>query len=246
MIVRQMYTYVFCHSESQHGRYLTLILTQASYNPSTSTNTVHAIRDVPAGDELLTSYIDPAQPMVHRAHDLQHFDIDCGCPICVPGKIHIASEKHRRQIDKIRAGLAIYDGTASPAHNVADVVPTDPHLALNMAEAAIELMRTEQLTNMHLARLHRQASKYALQRGMVDKARSHAQKEAQVETLCLGTETEYLNDKAGGNAATWAREIERTAEKDRVKIRLCEKRELKDMKKGEKKAQTKAEKKARR
>jgi hypothetical protein len=165
----------------------------------------------------------------------------------MPGKIHITSEKRRRQIATIRAGLATYDGAASPGAEKPDVVPTDPNLALNMAEAAIELMRTEQLANMHLAKLHRQASKYSLQRGMVDKARSHAQKEAQVERLCLGTETEYLNAGQGdGNAATWANEIDRIAEKDRVKIRLCEKRGVKDKKKAQKKAEKKAGKKGRR
>ena len=185
--------------------------------------------------------------MLERAHNLQSFDVDCECPSCMPGKIHLTSEKRRRQIAKIRSGLATYDGTASPGSEPPDIVPTDPNLALNMAEAAIELMRTEQLANMHLAKLHRQASKYSLQRGMADKARSHAQNEAQVERVCLGTETEYLNAGQGdGNAATWASEVERIAEKDRVKIRMCEKREFKDKKKAQKKAEKKAAKKGRR
>ena len=113
-------------------------------------------------------------------------------------------------------------------------------MALTIAGSAINLMREERLTYMALAKLHRQASKYSLQLGKVDKAKSHANKEAEAERLCLGAETTYLNKKGveegGGNAAAWMNEIQRIVEKDGVKIRMCEKRVLKENKRAEKKA----------
>jgi hypothetical protein len=182
-----------------------------------------------------------------RAADLLDFNIDCECASCIPGKIFKTSEKHRHSIEQARSGLTIYDGEKLHGARPPDVVPREPNLALNMAEVAIDLMRAEQLVNMALAKLHRQASKYALQLGRVDKAKSHAVKEAEVEKVCMGSETAYLNNvsatDSSGNAAAWVKEIERMVEKGRVKIRMCEKRVAKETKKADKKAEKKAGKK---
>ena len=224
--------------------------TQASYNPSLGTHTAYATRDIKAQEELLTSYIDPLQPMRGRAADLLDFNIDCECATCMPGQVFKTSEKHRHSIQQVRSGLLIYDGEKLQGAKPPDVVPREPNLALNMAEVAIELMHKEQLVDMSLAKLHRQAAKYALQLGRVEKAKAHATKEAEAEKACLGSETLYLNDfntaYGGGNAAAWMSEIERMVEKDRVKIRMCEKRIAKETKKAEKKAEKKAGKKSRR
>ena len=165
-------------------------------------------------------------------------------------KISITGEKRRHSIEQARSGLTIYDGEKLRGARPPDIVPREPNLALNMAEVAIDLMCTEQLVSMSLAKLHRQASKYALKLGLGEKAKSHAMKEAEVEKVCLGGETAYFNDVSStnhcGNAATWAKEVERMVEKDRVKIRMCEKRVAKETKKAEKKAEKKAGKKGRR
>ena len=96
------------------------------------------------------------------------------------------------------------------------------------------------MTDMSLARLHRQAAKYSLHLGKIDNAKSHATQESEVDKMCLGTETAYLNENAraegGGNAAVWMEEIQRIVEKDGVKIRMCQKRVFKENKKAEKKA----------
>ena len=154
---------------------------------------------------------------------------------------------NRHSIDQDKRSLAVYDGTA-PTKGTKEyrewrkpgIVLTDPNMALTTAEFAICLMREESLIDMSLARLHRLASKYSLQLGEVDKAKSHAMHEAEAEKMCLGTETAYLDEKAltegGGNAAAWTREIERIVEREGVKIRMCQKRVLKANKKAEKKA----------
>ena len=160
------------------------------------------------------------------------------------------SEKRRHSIEQAKNGLTIYDGKKLQGARMPFVVPKEPQLALHMAEVAIDLMGKEQLVNMSLAKLHRQVSKYALQLNLGEKAKGHAVREAEVEKVCLGSETAYFNDvgvlDGGGNAAAWMKEVDRVVEKDRVKIRMCEKRVAKEAKRADKKAEKKAGKKGRR
>ena len=217
---------------------------QASFNVTLGKHAVNVTRDIKAGEELLVSYVDPAQRLRNRAFNLERFGVDCSCSICVPGKAHDTSEKRRKQIEQIVAGLAVYDGAKPLMVKVPDIVPDTPDLALTMAETAIEVAGKEQLVNMYVAKLHRQAAKYALQERRIEKAKSHAQREAKVERICLGEETTYLNDRdvreGGGNAAAWLKYIEEVAKKDQVNIRMCEKREAKERKHAAKKAEKKA------
>lgn len=186
-----------------------------------------------------------------RDEALQCLGFDCWCPSCNNKPPSRISKERRQKIEDVREALNIYEGLASEDDGAPDTaVPRHPRMALDMAERAITLMLDENLLGMSLAKIHRQASKYSLQLGDIGKAGSHAKQEVEIEKICLGSETQHLNDKAisasGGNAAAWAKEVERVAEREQVKFRLCEKREAKDRKKADKKAQKKAEKKGKR
>ena len=224
----------------------------ASYNPSLGAHTVHAIRDIQPGEEILASYIDCIQPISERNKDLETYGVDCYCTVCKSSSAAIASEKRRDRLHDIVRGLKAYNGQDSGPEPVPiRLIPKNPASALQVADTAISLLQEEGLTGMPLATAYRQASKYSLQQGLVEKAKSYAAKEAEVERCCLGTETVYLNDGegggdgrvGGGDAESWAKWIDHMAEKDAVKIRMCEKREAKERKRVEKKADKKAAKK---
>ena len=215
----------------------------ASYNHPLDRHTLHAIRDISEGEEILTSYIDCAKPLDKRAEALEEKGIDCSCSVCTRGAVAFQSNKRRKKLHDFTRGLQGYDGkTDSSAQRVpVSLVPRNPSEALAMAENSITLLREEGLLGMSLASTYRHCSKYALQLGMVEKAKAYAKKELEVERYCLGMETEYLNDgRKGGNADSWLKQIEWIAEKDRVKIRMCEKRCQKEQKKVEKKAAKKS------
>ncbi|EWC47870.1 hypothetical protein DRE_02752 [Drechslerella stenobrocha 248] len=52
------------------------------YNPLIRRLTVHALRDIAAGEELLTSYIDICHPTVTRRQLLRHWGFRCCCTAC--------------------------------------------------------------------------------------------------------------------------------------------------------------------
>lgn len=214
----------------------------ASYNHSLGRHTVHAIRDIKAGEEILTSYVDCAQPIAERSDTLDDRGVDCYCPSCKMSATAARSENQRDRLYDNNCGLKAYDGKLNRDERIPlRLIPRNPTEALTMAEESVSILKEEGLVGMVLAAAYRQSSRYCLQLGMVEKAKAYAKKELEVERYCLGTETEYLNDgKKGGNADHWMKEIEWMAEKERVKIRMCEKRCQKEQKKADKKAAKKA------
>lgn len=219
----------------------------ASYNHSLDRHTLHAIYDISEGEEILTSYIECAKPLDKRTEALEEKGIDCYCSVCTRGAVAFRSNKRRKKLYDLTRGLQDYDGTMSQSEQrvPASLIPRNPGEALTIAENSITLVKDEGLLGMSLASTYRRCSKYALQLGMVEKAKAYAKKELEVERYCLGMETEYLNDgRKGGNAESWMKQIEWSADKDRVKLRMCEKRCQKEQKKAEKKAEKKAAKKA--
>ena len=187
---------------------------------------------------MLTSYINSAESISARNEALLGKGVDCYCPSCKKGAIARESEVRRQRLQEVISALRAYDGGSVPDKLVSmHLVPNHPTQALVLAEEAIALLIQERLIDMGLAKTYRQASKYSLQLGMVDNAKALAVKELEVERICLGPETEFLE---GGNADAWMKEILWKAEKDSVKIRMCEKRGMKERKQAEKKAAKKA------
>ncbi|KAK6345843.1 hypothetical protein TWF730_010186 [Orbilia blumenaviensis] len=52
------------------------------YNPVINRLTIHALRDINIGEELLTSYIDICHPTVVRRQYLKHWGFRCRCSAC--------------------------------------------------------------------------------------------------------------------------------------------------------------------
>ena len=143
------------------------------------------------------------------------------------------------RLHDIKRGLAIYNGDLQDPDRISlRYVPRNPTEAVAAAEEAVMLLKEEGLVGMSLASSYRQCSKFSLELGMVAKAKAYALKELEVERYCMGTETSFVSDP--GNAESWMKHVEWTAERDQVKIRMCEKRNMKEQKKADKKAAKKA------
>jgi len=216
-------------------------LHQANYNPQLGSHTVHTIRDIHAGEEILTAYIDIAQASDEREENLAKRGVTCQCPACLPGDAFVTSERRRQRIFDFKRCSYAYEGDQVRASDVpAYIIPRNPIEALDRAHEIIKLLLQEGLLGMELAQAYRWASKYSLQSGMLEKAKAFAQKEAEVELYCLGKETGYMSEPS--NAAGWTKQLEDMADKDKVKFKMCEKRMMKEAKRLDKKAEKKAKK----
>ena len=124
----------------------------ANYNPSIGAHTLHAIRDIESGEEILTSYIDSAQPISERTDDLEKFRVDCYCPACKSTPSAVRSEKRRDRLQDIQRGLRAYDGESERGDHIPEIlVPNRGEEALTIAEEAITLLKEEGLIGMTLA-----------------------------------------------------------------------------------------------
>ena len=94
---------------------------------------------------------------------------------------------------------------------------------------------------MDLAQSYRECSKYSLAEGLYSKAMEYAQKELEVEKVCVGDETEHLEKDMEG-AKFWIKHLENLSKGQQVKMRMCEKRNKKELKKEEKKRAKKEQK----
>ena len=214
----------------------------ANYNPVLGKLTVYAIKDIKAGEELVTGYIDCAHPVGYRSEKLHEAGFNCNCDVCKTSAPGTNSEERRDRLEDLGFALAAYDGKEVPGYIYKkSLIPQNQTQALARAEESITLLRQEGLVGMCLTSMYRQCSKYSLQLGMVEKAKAYGMKELDIERCCLGTETEYMNEGSGdGNAEAWIRHVEATAERDQVRIRMCEKRFRKEAQRAEKKAAKKA------
>lgn len=210
----------------------------ANFNRSLGRHTVHAIRNIEAGEELLTSYIDCEKPAQDRAKELLEMGFKCCCVACKKNRAARKRDTRRIRLYDINRALEIYDGKVEQAYYIPDyLIPQNPKAALAMAEEGLALLKEEGLVGMPRASMFRLGSRYSLQIGTIEKANAYAQNELEVERMCLVMETEYLKDGTGaGNAEQWIKRLDWIVQNEMAKIRMCEKREKKEQKRLEKKA----------
>ncbi|KAF2165997.1 hypothetical protein M409DRAFT_23724 [Zasmidium cellare ATCC 36951] len=212
-----------------------------SYNPTIGKETVHAIRDIKAGDELLTSYIHTGLLIKEDRQKMlaEHWGFDCRCEVC-DGPDAAECEQRRERLQRIGEGLAVYERHDRILTNFAPhPVPKDDAQALAWLEESVGLLKEEGLAEHNLVHAYRQCSEYALKLGQAAKAMAYARKELEVERVCLGDETDHMEEGMEG-AKFWIRHLEKMSEQEAVKDRMNQKREAKEQKKNDKKAAKKA------
>lgn len=116
-----------------------------SFNATINKHTVHASKDIKAGEELFTSYIRAVNVKADRQHRLQkQWGFQCQCRAC-HGPGAFASEVRRQELSDIEERLADYDaGRRGPLR--------DDREALEASERMTELLKAEGLVGSYLSK----------------------------------------------------------------------------------------------
>lgn len=123
---------------------------QNCFNATIGEETVHAIRDIDEGEELVTSYIGTSRTKEQRQELLKPWDFICCCEVC-EGPGAAASESRRQRLYQIHGELSLYlkpeiAHTALPGYRL----PKTDMEALGLAEEATDLMKQEGLRGLDL------------------------------------------------------------------------------------------------
>lgn len=117
------------------------------WNNSIGRETVHAVKDIAAGEEILTTYIQICRYLAERNKQLSQYGFTCDCPACdESAAFGSASDKRRKRLFQIDQGLAMYSclPVLSPFDN--------DRKALGAVLEYIELLREEGIENMESTR----------------------------------------------------------------------------------------------
>ncbi|KAK3689363.1 hypothetical protein B0T22DRAFT_170894 [Podospora appendiculata] len=116
-----------------------------SFNTRTRHGTVHALRAIPAGEELTIAYLDDDAPRADRRERLQFgFDFACACTACsLPAAQQAASDTRRKHIHVLRSSGV--REKPPPRNSAAAATAADlfPLRTLHNCHMLIELLRQE-------------------------------------------------------------------------------------------------------
>ncbi|EMC91815.1 hypothetical protein BAUCODRAFT_305787 [Baudoinia panamericana UAMH 10762] len=179
-----------------------------SYNPTLKKLTVHAARDIYAGEELLTNYVGGRftyWPRKRRQGILrQQYGFQCACVACVDRTGQ--SDGRREVMANMAYGLMQYGGDRH-GEGQNPYIPATVDAALRQSEDLITLLLEEGITNIELCKAYRTAAQEALKMQDYTKARDYALNEAEVELNCLGAEVDDLV-KCGSAASVFINLVE--------------------------------------
>ncbi|KXT12075.1 hypothetical protein AC579_1869 [Pseudocercospora musae] len=178
-------------------------------NPTLRRETVHAMRDIEAGEELLANYLGAAatyDPRSTRMEALRNnHGFICQCQACVDP----TSDERRYSICSIFWGLNAYLEHSTQDH---PYIPRDPYAALTQAEHGISLMMEEGVFNTELCKAYRVASMVAMDLENYAKAMEYAQNELEIEKNIIGGEVHDLL-QLGVAAKLWVERVQEMSPK---------------------------------
>ncbi|KXS98201.1 hypothetical protein AC578_285 [Pseudocercospora eumusae] len=210
---------------------------QNSYNATIRKETVHAVRNIKAGEELSSCYVPPLRSRQQRQEALEQWSFECHCDAC-DGEAAILHERRRRALFQLDQALAIYEsGSILRAATLQFQVPMNHRQALAAAEEMVMLLKEEGLFGIDLAHAYRECSKYSVKEGQMAKAMAYAKKELEIEVACVGEDAEHLGELG---ARFWINSLETMSEAEKLKARMNEKRNAKEQRKSDRKAAKKA------
>ncbi|KAI1407037.1 SET domain-containing protein [Hypoxylon sp. FL1857] len=181
-----------------------------SWNPTLERLTIHATRDLKAGDQIFVDYTgNVCRTRQQRAFSLfATWGITCDCEACTEPNI----DQLRYRMLIIDQALAAYtcgasrESDFSAVHRIPKIVTARE--ALKAAEELARLLKRQKLCGMELCRVFRECSQYAFDSGYFGKAIDYARKELDLEQVLIGTETAHLKDDLQG-AKDWIKHIQK-------------------------------------
>lgn len=175
-----------------------------SFNPTLQKLTVHATRDIEAGEELCTTYLGGLGSYWTRTQRMEvlrtAYGFTCQCLACMDRTG--ASDNRREVMKNIALALDAYNNGGQQGAVPVPHVPTSALIALKQCEDLLAMFHEEGLVTPELCKAFRTASTLSLQLKLWDQARDYAIAEAKVERVCMG---EVLDDlyATGAAAGVW-------------------------------------------
>lgn len=123
------------------------------FNEVTGKIMVHAFRDIEAGEEITTSYIELLRTPEQRAKDLEKWCFTCTCEACKDPKA-AASRKRRQRLFATDQAIAYHhmtDPDMRARFKSLDTLPKTISGKLSCMEEYIKLLEEEGLIDMYLA-----------------------------------------------------------------------------------------------
>jgi hypothetical protein len=117
------------------------------WNSSIGRETVHAVRDIAAGEEILTTYVSICIGQGERKKQLSHYDFTCDCPACDTSTAYGGgSENRRTRLFRIDQELAMHS-TMSYFSSF-----SNDKKALYAVLEYVKLLQKKRIENMKLTR----------------------------------------------------------------------------------------------
>lgn len=131
---------------------------QNSYNATIGRETVHAIRDIEKGEEVVTAYVPIQRPAHLRNDDLvKKWGHECFCETCLAHD-RLIHETRRQRLYEIDQGFALLQKDADQRTYAwafsSGMVPKSDGEALQWAVEGVQLLELEGLVGMDLARAY--------------------------------------------------------------------------------------------
>ncbi|SMQ54278.1 unnamed protein product [Zymoseptoria tritici ST99CH_3D7] len=179
-------------------------------NAQLGKSTVHAARDIQAGEELLGNYIGAQIAYKTRAQRTKHLHLNygflCQCPAC--SDITGTCDRRREALTLITWGLNEFKNNSSAdQHDSHPFFPSSPQAALAQAEDAVNILKGERLFTLELSTAYHFASDFALECEEWEKSVKYAFSQHDVEKILLGSDVddrEYL----GITSAQWIKVVQ--------------------------------------
>ncbi|OCL06764.1 SET domain-containing protein [Glonium stellatum] len=161
-----------------------------SWNARIGRETIHATRDIKAGEEITLCYCDPHHDVALRRWELKHYGFECDCPACEdlddPDSFAAISAQRRyrlRELDDMVSGIR--------SRNPKSAAPSSEHLLTCLLEMAA-LQLDEGLWTAELAYTYLDIAIACEAKGDLDNALSAARKALQVTFDCRGPDCEDI------------------------------------------------------
>lgn len=186
-----------CEANAHHG-----------YNPNIYRFTVHAVRDIAAGEEITISYMGGPGGYMVRSQRIDrlrtNYGFTCTCPKCSDNTGE--SDTRRELINNLCWGLGQYELGAAPTY---PFVAENAGQAFAFAVMAINFMKAEGLHSGEFLTALRAASQHALTLQDWHTALEYALQEQEAQSNMLGTEVQDLVQK-GAAASCWIEKVRGT------------------------------------
>lgn len=162
-----------------------------SWNASIGRETVHAVKDIPKGEEITISYCSAFHTLDERKRELEPYHFTCRCPACqTDTDFGIRSQLRRQQMLDLHHEIADYQNDPPAAR--AEYGHSDERSAIL---ELVKLIDEEGLVYEKSLAYH-DAAECALKRGLRMKASKYASKELDVDLCCVGEDSPSYKETA--------------------------------------------------